>query len=271
MAFKYIDISTFQGVVDFEKLKGQVDGVIIRAGYGQNNIDAQFKRNISECNRLGIPCGVYWFSYAYTEELARKEAEYCLAAIKPYRVELPVCFDFEYDSVEKAQKNGVGVGKTLATAMCHAFCSTIEAAGYYAMNYTNKDYLNRYFDKSTLRYDIWMAVWPTNPDAAKPPIVYDAQGKPKPVGIWQYSSKGSVDGIAGNVDMDWAYKDYPAIIKAAKLNHLEDEPKVDEPWWAEAQRWVAETGISDADRPDEPATRAQVWTMLHRMYKLLSE
>lgn len=252
MVKKYIDISKWQGDVDFAKLKGKVDGVIIRAGYGQNNIDEKFKRNISECNRLGIPCGVYWFSYAYTEEMAKKEAEYCLAAIKPYKVELPVCFDFEYDSVEYAQKNGVGVGKTLATALCHAFCGVIEKAGYYAMNYTNGDYLSRYFDASTLRYDLWYAAWPSKPDPNKPP---------RECGIWQYSSKGSVPGISGNVDMNYAYKDYPAIIKKAGLNI----PKKDEPWYAEAQEWAKENGISDGERPEEPATRAEVWQMLKRM------
>ena len=252
MVKKYIDISKWQGKVDFEKVKGKVDGVIIRAGYGQNNIDAQFERNISECNRLGIPCGVYWFSYAYTEEMAKKEAEYCLAAIKPYKVELPVCFDFEYDSVEYAQKNGVGVGKTLATALCHAFCGVIEKAGYYAMNYTNGDYLSRYFDASTLRYDLWYAAWPSKPDPNKPP---------RECGIWQYTSKGSVPGISGNVDMNYAYKDYPAIIKKAGLNI----PKKDEPWYAEAQKWAEYCGISDGERPEEPATRAEVWQMLKRM------
>ena len=257
MVKKYIDISKFQGNVDFSKVKGEVDGVIIRAGYGQNNIDEKFARNISECNRLGIPCGVYWFSYAYTEEMARKEAEYCLAAIKSYRVELPVCFDFEYDSVTYAQKNGVGIGKTLATALVHAFCGVIEKAGYYAMNYTNKDYLGKYFDKTTLNYDLGLAAWPTEPDFNNPPR--------KDVGIWQYSSKGSVPGINGNVDMDWAYKDYPAIIAAAGLNNLKKE---DEPWWAEAQEWAKETGISDGERPTEPATRAEVWIMLQRLYKL---
>jgi len=215
MAYKYIDISKYQGDVDFEKVKDHVDGVIIRAGYGQNNIVSKFIRNISECNHLGIPCGVYWFSYAYTEELARKEAEYCLAAIKPYRVELPVCFDFEYDSVDKAQKNyGVGIGKTLATALCHAFCGTIEAAGYYAMNYTNKDYLNRYFDESTLRYDLWLAAWLTKPDPKNPPR--------KDVGIWQYSSKGSVPGINGNVDMNECYRDFPAEILGKKKKTVEE-------------------------------------------------
>lgn len=252
MVKKYIDISKFQGNVDFSKVKGEVDGVIIRAGYGQNNIDEKFERNISECNRLGIPCGVYWFSYAYTEAMAKKEAEYCLAAIKPYKVELPVCFDFEYDSVTYAEKNGVGIGKTLATALVHAFCGVIEKAGYYAMNYTNKDYLNRYFDETTLKYDLWIAAWTTKPEPKTPPR--------KDVGIWQYSSKGSVAGISGNVDMDWAYKDYPAIIKAAGLNKLKDEP-----WYAEAQKWAMENGIADGERPTEPATRAEVWTMLKRL------
>lgn len=248
---KYIDISTFQGEPDFEKVKDEVDGVIIRAGYGQNNIDAQFKRNISECNRLGIPCGVYWFSYAYTEEMARKEAEYCLAAIRPYKVELPVCYDFEYDSVDKAAKKGVGIGKTLATALVHAFCGTVEKAGYYAMNYTNGDYLNRYFDETTLRYDLWYAAWPKNPDPDEPP---------RKCGIWQFTSKGRINGIKGNVDTNYVYKDYPAIIKAAGLNI----PKQDEPWYAEAQRWVIANGISDGDRPEDPATRAEVWAMLER-------
>ena len=248
-----IDISTFQKTPDFEKVKGAVDGVIIRAGYGQNNIDAQFKRNISECNRLGIPCGVYWFSYAYTEEMARKEAEYCLAAIKPYKVELPVCFDFEYDSVDKAAKKGVTITKALATSLVHAFCGTIEAAGYYAMNYTNKDYLSKYFDDTTLRYDLWLAAWPTKPEYDKPP---------RACGIWQSSSKGRVPGIEGNVDMDYCYKDYPAIIRAAGLNRLAAE---DKPWYADAQDWAVENGISDGERPTEPATRAEVWAMLQRM------
>lgn len=255
MVKKYIDISKYQGDVDFAKLKGNVDGVIIRAGYGQNNIDEKFKRNISECNKHGIPCGVYWFSYAYTEAMARKEAEYCLAAIKPYKVELPVCFDFEYDSVNYAQKNGVGIGKTLATALVHAFCGVVEKAGYYAMNYTNGDYLSRYFDASTLKYDLWYAAWPSKPDPAKPP---------RECGIWQYSSKGSVPGINGNVDMDYAYKDYPAIIKKAGLNI----PKKDEPWYTQAQEWAMANGITDGTKPEEPASRAEVWAMLQRTVKL---
>lgn len=252
MPKKYIDVSTHQGTIDWDKVKGQVDGVIIRAGYGQNNIDAQFKRNISECNRLGIPCGVYWFSYAYTEEMARKEAKYCLAAIQPYRVELPVCFDFEYDSVDYAKKQGVTISKALATKLVHAFCGAVETAGYYAMNYTNKDYLSKYFDDTTLRYDLWLAAWPLKPDPAKPPR--------SDCGIWQYTSKGKINGITGNVDTNYAYRDFPALIMGNGLNRL----KADTPWYAEAQKWVIKNGISDGTAPDTPATRAQVWEMLYK-------
>lgn len=251
MVKKYIDISKYQGDVDFEKVKPHVDGIIIRAGYGKNNIDGKFVRNISECNRLGIPCGVYWFSYAYTEEMAKKEAEYCLAAIKPYKVELPVCFDFEYDSVTYAQKNGVSISKKLATALVHAFCGTIEAAGYYAMNYTNKDYLSKYFDDTTLKYDLWLAAWPSKPDLNNPPR--------KDCGIWQYTSKGTIAGISGNVDTNAAYKNYPTIIKNAGLN------KLNTPWYHEAQAWAIKQGISDGTKPEEPASRAEVWAMLKRM------
>lgn len=250
---KYIDVSFWQSDIDWTKVKNEVDGVIIRAGYGQNNIDKKFVKNISECNRLGIPCGVYWFSYAFTEEMAKKEAEFCLAAIKPYKVELPVCFDFEYDSVDFAKEQGVTVTEALATSLVHAFCGVVEKAGYYAMNYTNRDFLNRYFDDSTLEYDLWLAQWPGKPDLNNPP---------NGAGIWQYSSSGNVNGINGNVDMNAAYKDYKAIIAKAGLNGL---PKVEaEPWYAEYQKWAKEQGIADGTRPTEAVTRAEVWAMLYR-------
>lgn len=255
MALKYIDISKYQNKPDFTKVKAAgVDGIIIRAGYGRNNIDEQFKRNISECNRLDIPCGVYWFSYAYTEEMARKEAEYCLAAIKPYKVELPVCFDFEYDSVSYAEKNGINVTKELATSLVHAFCGAVEASGYYAMNYANPDFLNRYFDDTTSRYDLWLAVWPEKPNPDNPP---------RKCGIWQWGGS-AIHGIeTGLVDTNAAYNDYAAIIRNAGLNRLNEKPEVSEA--EKARQWVIGQGISDGTRGDVQATRSELWTMLYRM------
>lgn len=212
---KGIDVSKWQGVIDWEKVKADgIQFVIIRAGYGKNNIDEYFERNISECNRLGIPCGVYWFSYAYNEEMARQEAQYCLEAIKPYKVEYPVCFDFEYDSVDYAKKKGVIITKALATKIADAFLSEIESAGYYAMNYANKDYLKNMFDMDNLKkYDLWYAYWSSENDR-------------KDAGIWQYTSSGRVNGITGRVDMNIAYKDYPSIIRNAGLNKLSSNDEV---------------------------------------------
>lgn len=262
---KGIDVSKHNGTIDWAKAKASgIQFAMIRAGYGQTNIDPQFKRNISECNRLGIPCGVYWFSYAYTEEMARKEAAACLSAIKPYKLDYPVAFDFEYDSVDYAAKKGVTITKALASRITKAFCGAVEAAGYYVLNYANADYLSRYFDAEVrAAYDLWLAQWPKAPNLSSPPEC----------GIWQYSSTGSVPGISGNVDLNAAYKDYPAIINktsekteekkevapVAKVEKTETEKERDA-----ARAWVMSQGISDGTNPDSPATRSQVWVMLYR-------
>lgn len=250
---KYIDVSEHQGVIDWEKVKGNVDGVIIRAGYGRGNADKQFQRNISECNRLNIPAGIYWFSYAYTPDMAEKEAEYCLAAIKGFRVELPVCFDWEYDSVSYAKSHGMAVTPTLANALVREFCGAVEAAGYYAMNYANPDFLNRYFT-DVAQYDLWLASWPKVVDVSKPP---------RKCGIWQWGGS-AVPGISGNVDSNEAYKDYRAIIAKAGLNHL---PK--RPWYADAMDWALDAGVITEERPQDAATRAEVVQMIYNYNRIM--
>lgn len=245
MQRKGIDVSYWQGTIDWEKVKAAgIEFAMIRAGYGNNNIDKQFVRNISECNRLGIPCGVYWFSYALNVEQARREAQHCLAAIKPYRVEYPVCFDFEYDSIRYAKEKGVTIGKALATAFVEAFCSEIEKAGYYAMNYANKDYLRNMFDMAKLsKYDLWYAFWSSSCDR-------------KDIGIWQYTDKGKVPGINGNVDMNYAFKDYPAIIRKAGLNGLGNKPMASKPTPAPAPKPSASTyTVKKGDTLSEIAVR----------------
>lgn len=264
-----IDVSEWQKTIDWEKVKAAgIDFAMIKAGSGRNRIDPQFKYNISECNRLGIPCGVYWFSYAYTEELAHNEAKYCLEAIAPYKVDYPVAYDFEYDSVDNAEKLGIEITKEMASSFARAFLGEIEAARYYAMLYTNADYLSRYFDAELAkRYDVWLAKWPANPDPNKKP--------PEAGGIWQYSNTGSVSGISERVDLDAAYYDYPGIIAKNGLNKPaaapepspEPEPDPETPAKTEnelAREWAMSEGISDGENPDSPCTRQQVWTMLYR-------
>lgn len=200
-AKKGIDVSTWQGVIDWEKVKADgIDFAMIRAGSGNGNIDAQFHRNISECNRLGLPCGVYWFSYAYTEDMAAREARHCLAACKSFHITYPVAFDFEYDSVNYAKRQGVTVDKALASAMVRAFLREVKAAGYTPMVYANPDFLSRYYDGAIPgEFPVWLAKWPGTQPSPTP--------QPEGAAIWQWGT-GKVDGISGDVDMDYGYADY---------------------------------------------------------------
>ena len=196
---KGIDISEHQGRINWEQVKDHVDFVMLRAGYGRNNIDKQFIRNIEECNRLGIPVGIYWFSYAWNEEMARNEAKYVLEAIKGYRVDYPISYDLEYDTLNYAKKNGVTIGKRLATDMINAFCSTIEQNGYKAMNYANPDFINNKFYNNEVNYPLWLAWYSVSEDRAK---AYNPS-------MWQYSESGSIPGIGTNsVDMNYCYEDF---------------------------------------------------------------
>ena len=155
---KVYDFSVHNGRIDWDRLKESgVDFVMLRAGYGKNNIDERFYDNASACMRLGIPFGIYWFSYAYTEEMAEREAGYALEAVKKYKLECTVAYDLEYDTVRYAATKGITIRKGLATAMAAAFCGRVGRAGYMAVNYSNQDYLKNMFDDCLLSYPLWYA------------------------------------------------------------------------------------------------------------------
>lgn len=250
-----IDVSDHQGVIDWEKVKGQIDGAMIRCcwSYGERN-DKQFERNISECNRLGIPCGVYLFSYAINDEEARKEAEWCLELIKPYRLEMPVAWDFENASADYAKRQGVTVTKEMVTRWAHIFLETIEKAGYWATLYSNRDYLTRFYEKDIeKRFDLWYAGWVSAEEATyDSKLSYDC-------GMWQYGYK-QYDGINGNVDSNFCYKDYPMLLHWYGLNHL-DEPKETRPEYI----ITAEKHGFDTENPTEAATKEDIWKLLHTL------
>lgn len=198
-----IDISEWQGVIDWEKVKPNIDFAIIRLGYGQNTLDTYAKRNISECNRLGIPYGVYWFSYAYNVDRAKNEAHNALKRLEELggKLSYPFWFDWEYDSRNHATKLGYTVSDQLLRDMAGIFCSTIEEAGHYAGIYANYDYVhNHYGEEIFRRFDLWYASLGEVCD--------------RDVNLWQYSFDGCVNGVAGKVDVNVCTADYPGIISA---------------------------------------------------------
>ena len=198
---KGIDVSYAQGNINWEQVKAskKIDFAILRAGYGKefSQVDSQFEKNYAACKRLGIPVGVYWYSYATTTAEAEQEANVCLQTIQGKQFEYPVAFDIEEkDSLQNAD------------ALCKAFCDAVEAAGYYAAIYTFKSALESNISAAIKnRYDIFLS------HVGVQQTTYAGA-----YGLWQYSWTGSLPGISGDVDLDYAYIDYPSIIKNAGLN-----------------------------------------------------
>ena len=158
-----LDISKWNGNIDWKAVKeANVDFVIIRAGYGTGYVDPYFKTNIENAIKNDLMIGIYWFSYSHTYQGAKLEAEKCYKTIKKYKddINLPIFWDFEYDSVNYARKHGHSISKKLASGMADTFCTTIKNKGMRAGIYTNIDYANNYFTKDVLsKYHTWIAQW----------------------------------------------------------------------------------------------------------------
>lgn len=155
-----IDISEHNGNIDLSPYKGQF--VIIRVGYGNFTLDKKFTRNVSECKRLGIPFGVYLYSYALDVEGAKREAAAVLKAIEPYKsdIKVGVWFDME-DADNYKRKRGFTFNNATIAPMCYAFCKAVEDAGYYTGIYTSSSWL-QYVNGVNDRFDKWVANWGTN-------------------------------------------------------------------------------------------------------------
>lgn len=155
-----IDISKHNGNINLEPYKGQF--VIMRVGYGNFTLDKKFKRNVQECKRLGIPFGVYHYSYALDVATAKKEAQAVLKEIEPYRkdIKVGVWFDME-DGDGYKRKNGFKFSHDTIAPICYAFCKIIEDAGYYTGIYTSTSWL-KYVSGVNDRFDKWVADWGTD-------------------------------------------------------------------------------------------------------------
>lgn len=191
---KIIDVSVHQGEIDWKKVKASgVRGAVIRAGYGKGNIDQKFTANIEGAINAEIEfIGVYWFSYAYTSEMALNEAIYCNETIEKFKdvLNLGVFYDWEYDSMNYARKNGAFLTRDKITEMNVIFCEEITKLGYTAGYYLNYDYSRNYIDTAKLQdFRKWFA-W------------YNPTLEEKNCFLWQTSSNGRVEGIAGAVDVN---------------------------------------------------------------------
>ena len=189
-----IDVSKWQGAIDFSKVKeAGAEFVIIRVGHqngvgGEYVLDPYFKRNISDAIENDLDVGIYFYSYADSKKEARKQAEWVIKQIKDYDISLPIAFDFEsFTSFNSMNLSLYGLNE-----VAESYFSTLEDAGYDTMLYGSKNYLNAIWKYNTNK--VWLAHYTDKTD-------YD-----KDYVMWQLCQDGVIDGINGFVDIDILYK-----------------------------------------------------------------
>lgn len=205
---KGVDVSSYQGRIDWEDTKNYIDFAILRCGFGndlKSQDDREYKRNADECTRLKIPFGIYLYSYATNLSEAQSEVEHTLRLLKGYKLLYPVFLDVE-------DRSQLALPKETLTEIVNHYCKKIEEAGYYVGIYASLSVLEEKLDSPILsKYDKWVAEW--NKD-----FTYRGSS-----GMWQYENVGIIPGIRTRVDEDRAFYDYPKIIREAGLNHLNKE------------------------------------------------
>ena len=209
--FKGIDVSGHNGIVNWEQAKAAgLNFALLRCGFGQDEAsqnDSQFARNASECERLGIPYGVYLYSYALHVEGVTGEVNHVLRLLRGRKPSYPIYIDMEDADGYKA-KHGMP-SKQTTTDIIKAFCSQMEKAGYYVGWYANKDWcINHLYADQLKNYTFWFA----RPAVDKPDLN---------CAMWQSQfgeTGGRFAGVNGGCDLDVSYEDFDAIIKKAGLN-----------------------------------------------------
>ena len=225
-----IDVSEHQGRIDWNAVKASgIDFAILRVGFGApswgGRVDYQFNRNISECERLGIPYGVYIYSYAWDDQQAADEASMVINCLSGHNPRLPVYYDLEDNSIiANGRQTGIA-------SRAQVFCNRISAAGYEPGIYANLNWFNNILTDSVFKsssWDHWIAQYNSQCD-------YTGN-----YSFWQYTSRGKVSGISGNVDMNYAYVDvslYYWQLKEGTWYYATSDGKAYTGWLCQGGTW----------------------------------
>ena len=231
-----IDVSNHQGTVDWNKVKAAgIDFAILKVGPVYGKPDDSFERNAAECERLGIPYGVYYYSYARSVEDANKEADRTLAWLGGHHPSLPVYYDLE-DSYILQDPD---FSKDKLTQIAQAFCNRMEAVGFKSGIYANLNWLNNYLNSPSLSgYDHWVAQYNWRCDYAGS------------YSFWQYSSSGNVPGVNGHCDMNYCFNGSLLNVDDSKM-HIQYEAHVSNIGWMSSKRDGSTAGTTGQSKSVE--------------------
>ena len=216
-----IDVSGLQGDIDWQKVKDAgIDYAIIKIGSRDNNgwwTDSRFLRNVSECERLGIPWGAYVYSYARNATEATEEADFAVSKLSGHHPTLPIYFDLEETPKEGESIKWLPYTDSAAMAsIAKAFCNRISSAGYKPGIYASAGWFKYYLTDpcfSNSGWSIWTAQYWYDPYNASLGL---APEYPAKFDCWQYSYRGSIPGISGDVDVDYWYGTLPSVSDSEK-------------------------------------------------------
>lgn len=190
-----IDVSYWKMDIDWEQVAADdVDFAMLGTRF-RGNVDPYFPINAEKASEAGLDIGAYIYSYATTVEMAEQEADFVLNLIKDYPISYPVAFDAEDNATLGT------LAPSQVSEIINAFCRKIEAAGYHPMLYANEHWLSDKIDMSMIDCDIWVARYNTMYTYAAP-------------SMWQATNTGLINGVNGNVDIDFLFTDYSLIIPA---------------------------------------------------------
>lgn len=202
MSRKVIDLSVWNSssTINWKTLKKDIDGVILRIGFrgygiGVLKTDTKFREYANNCVKYDIPFGVYWFAQEITEKESKETAQYIANILKDYKLSYPVYYDVEYSGAKNNTGRADKLSKYMRTKCTVAFCEEIKKFGYVSGVYANEEWYKNMLDYDKIKnYSIWCARW--NSDSGEPETPPKIQ-----YNLWQYTSKGKVSSISGNVDI----------------------------------------------------------------------
>ncbi|MCI5919452.1 MAG: peptidoglycan-binding protein [Roseburia sp.] len=222
---RVIDLSKYNTVSDFGAVANSVDGVIVRAGYrgyGSGKVvqDAKFVEFALACKEKGIPFGIYFMSQAINIAEAEEEAQFAATFADQYGATLPLFIDSEDGDGTPKVVRADGLSKEYRTAIVKAFCEKVSSCGKEAGVYASESWFKSNLDYDQIKqYKIWCAKYGTNDGTAQTSPALEK------VDMWQYTSKGSISGIEGSVDLNECFLEIKSETPVQAIQTVVDKPK----------------------------------------------